>query len=104
MPPCGIACCRTERTQDAADPIGVTARLCDIHDRSWVSQGGWDRHLVRVAQSRADGQEPAMSEHSEPPAGTAGPLAPGGLESATGAPLFSAPSFRKFTMLACGFV
>ncbi len=26
-----------------------------------------------------------MSEHSEPPAGTAGPLAPGGLESATGA-------------------
>ena len=45
-----------------------------------------------------------MSEHSEPPAGTAGPPAPGGLESATGAPLFSAPSFRKFTMLACGFV
>lgn len=26
-----------------------------------------------------------MSEHSEPPAGTAGPLAPGGLDSATGA-------------------
>ena len=36
-----------------------------------------------------------MSEHSEPPAGTAGPPAPGGLESATGAPLFSAPSFRS---------
>ena len=26
-----------------------------------------------------------MSEHSEPPAGTAGPPAPGGLDSATGA-------------------